>query len=220
MSNTPAASASNPAAFMPMPLLLLLSLFSGMLTISTVLAAKLVQVGPVIAPAGVLAFALTFACTDIVSEVYGRRIALRMILSGMVVLVAVGILSLAAVVWPSPPVWQQQAAFSAIIGQSLRIALASLVAYFISQNLDVFIFHHLKKTFKSRHLWLRNNLSTSIAQLVDTSIFILLAFYGKGFPLFQLIFGQWLLKIAIAALDTPLVYLSVWWLKKSFKAVD
>ncbi len=206
------STASNDSPFSPP--LLLAALFAGTLAISSVLAVKIVQIGGLFAPAGVLAFSFTFACTDIASEVYGRKVATRLVLVGMVVLVVVGLLSLLAVLWPAAPIWQDQEAFVAIIGRSPRIIIASLGAYLVSQNLDIFIFERLKRVESTRFLWLRNNVSTAISQLVDTNLFIVLAFYGSGFPLWPLIFGQWMLKLVIAVLDTPFVYLGVWFYRR------
>ena len=92
-----------------------------------------------------------------------------------------------------------------MLGATSRIILASIVAYGISQNFDVWIFDRIKKAYGARNLWLRNNISTLLSQTLDTCLFITIAFWGE-FPLLPLIFGQLTVKYAIALVDTPIVY--------------
>ena len=94
--------------------------------------------------------------------------------------------------------------------------MASFIAYLISQFHDVWAFHFWKNKTNDRHLWLRNNLSTAVSQFLDSFIFITIAFYGV-MPIWPLIMGQWIIKIAIALLDTPVVYLVVWALRNNSK---
>ncbi|MFH1649731.1 MAG: queuosine precursor transporter, partial [Candidatus Woesearchaeota archaeon] len=89
-----------------------------------------------------------------------------------------------------------------------RLVLASLVAYFISQFHDVWAFHAWKRRTKGKHLWLRNNASTIVSQFIDTVIVVVIAFYGVLPGLIELILGIWILKVIIAMLDTPFMYLS------------
>ena len=86
-------------------------------------------------------------------------------------------------------------------------------SYAVSQHLDVWIFHKIKEKTKGKHLWLRNNVSTLISQFIDTLIFITIVFYGVC-PLWNAIFGQYIIKVIIALLDTPIVYLAVKFLNK------
>ncbi|MEE8435040.1 MAG: queuosine precursor transporter, partial [bacterium] len=116
------------------------------------------------------------------------------------------------------PFWTNQAAYASVFGPANRIILASLVAYLISQSFDLWAFTWLKERFQGRHLWLRNNLSTAASQLIDTLIFITVAFYGtEAFPsildLWPLIGGQLAVKWIIAVADTPLVYALVYFLR-------
>ena len=105
-------------------------------------------------------------------------------------------------------IWNKEQEFAAILGSTTRIIIASMIAYLISQFHDVWLFHLLKKRFKHRHLWLRNNISTFLSQTLDTTIFIVIAFYGDR-PLLPLIGGQLVVKWLIAVTDTPFVYLLV-----------
>jgi uncharacterized integral membrane protein (TIGR00697 family) len=91
--------------------------------------------------------------------------------------------------------------------------IASLVAYLCSQYHDVWAFHFWRRVTNARFLWLRNNASTIVSQLLDSVVFITIAFYGR-MPVVPLILGQWVVKVGIAVLDTPLVYLLVYLLRQ------
>lgn len=190
----------------------LLSIFIASLTIASVLASKIIQIFGLYVPAGVLAYAITFVCTDVISEIWGKRRARATVLGGFIALIVVLILIQLGLNWPRAPFWNQEAAFQSILGSTTRIIVASLAAYLVSQFHDVWAFHFWKKMTKDRHLWLRNNLSTAVSQLIDSILFISIAFYGS-MPILPLIIGQWVIKLTIAALDTPVVYLVVWLLK-------
>lgn len=193
-------------------LTLLTSLFAGSLVIASVLAAKIISIGPLFVPAGVLAYSITFACTDIIGEVYGKRTARQVVLSGFAALVAALLLIRLSVWWTPAPFWGGQEGFAQLLGTSERIIFASIIAYLVSQLTDVWLFARVRKATGGRHLWLRNNTSTILSQLIDSIVFITIAFAGV-MPIAGVIFGQWLVKIAIALLDTPLVYLGVWLLR-------
>ncbi len=189
--------------------LLLVSFFSGALVISAVLAVKTVAMVGLVFPAGVLAYALTFPVTDVIGEIWGRRTANRVVLAGFITLCLVFFLIAAAIKLPRAPFWGEEEAFRKILGQSLRIIVASLTAYLISQFHDVWAFHYWRRMTGEKWLWLRNNLSTMVSQLVDTAVFISIAFWGIA-PVGRMMGGQYLAKVVIAVLDTPLVYGIVW----------
>lgn len=194
-------------------LIVLVSVFVSGLTIASVLAAKIIVLGPLTVPAGVLAYSITYACTDIIGEIFGRRTARHVVLAGFVCLLFVLALIKLAIVWQAAPFWPHQELFATLLGSSERIILASLIAYLISQLTDVWLFARLKSLTGGRFLWLRNNGSTIVSQLIDSVVFIVIAFAGV-FPLLPMILGQWIVKLVIALADTPLVYLGVWILKR------
>jgi len=194
-------------------LIIIISIFAASITIASILANKIISVFGLFVPAGLLAYSITFVCTDVISEVWGRRRAGQMVLGGFVALVITLLLVQLSLAWPGAPFWEGEAAFRSILGSTTRIIIASFIAYLVSQYHDVWAFHFLKKITGDRHLWLRNNLSTAVSQFLDSSIFITIAFYGV-MPVWPLIVGQWVIKLAIALLDTPVVYLVIWMLKK------
>jgi uncharacterized integral membrane protein (TIGR00697 family) len=188
--------------------ILLVSIFVGTLVISSVLASKIITIFGLFVPAGVLAYCVTFVVTDVISEIWGKERATRVVFSGFIALLCAFILIRAALWWDAAPFWREQKAFSAILGSTSRIIIASFIAYLASQYHDVWAFHIWRKVTRERHLWLRNTASTVVSQFIDTLIFITIAFYGT-MPVFPLLKGQYLIKVLIALLDTPFVYLVV-----------
>lgn len=187
---------------------LLVGLFVGGLVSAAVISSKIITVFGIAVPAGVLAYSITFAVSDVVSEVWGPERAGDMIMAGFASLVCATFICWLAVVWPAAGFWTNQEAFAGVIGSTPRIVAASLLAYVVSQKHDVWLFHIIKKKTSGRALWLRNNLSTAISQLMDSTIFITVAFWGI-LPVGEIILGQWIVKLLIAALDTPIVYVAV-----------
>jgi len=165
-------------------------------------------------PAAVFAYALTFFASDCYAELYGRRDAQALVNVAFVMnFVLLGILWLAieAPVFVESPVGQEP--FAETLSASTGVVAGSLLAYLVSQNWDVVVFHRIKERTAGDSLWLRNVVSTASSQLIDTVIFITIAFFFfQGLPVdtvLGLILGQYLFKLALAGLDTPFVYLVV-----------
>lgn len=199
-------------------LLYLIAIFAGSLVIANVLASKILNFAGFMVPAGVLAYSVTFICTDVLGELWGKEEANKMVKAGFITTIVVLALIQLSIIAPSAPFWKGQSSFVAVLGSSMRIIIASLIAYLVSQSHDVWIFHLLKEKMSGKHLWLRNNLSTTISQLLDTIIFITIAFVGK-MPIMPMIFGQFIVKMIIAIIDTPIVYLVVYTLKSKIPAL-
>ncbi|WP_147822155.1 queuosine precursor transporter [Salidesulfovibrio onnuriiensis] len=187
---------------------LLVGLFVGGLVSAAVISSKIITVFGVAVPAGVLAYSVTFAVSDVVGELWGPERATDLVLAGFISLLGATLICWLAVVWPAAGFWYNQEAFSGVIGSTPRIVAASLLAYAVSQKHDVWLFHLLKRKTFGRALWLRNNVSTALSQLMDSAIFVTVAFWGI-LPVGEIILGQWIVKLAIAALDTPVVYAAV-----------
>nr|WP_321255907.1 queuosine precursor transporter [uncultured Pseudodesulfovibrio sp.] len=187
---------------------LLISLFIGGLVVAAIISSKIITIFGLAVPAGVLAYSITFAVSDVISEVWGEELANEAVTCGFITLIFITGIAWLAVYWPAAPFWQNQKAFAGVIGNTPRIVVASLLAYVVSQKHDIWLFHLLKRRMNGRSLWLRNNLSTMASQLIDSTIFVTVAFYGI-LPLGEVIIGQWLVKLLIAALDTPVVYMLV-----------
>jgi len=171
---------------------------------------------------GTVLFASTFLCTDILSEHFGREKARKNVLIGFLGFLFMTIIMLITIGFkPSANDWVQDSLANVFTPMS-RFFIASMVAYLASQYFDVWIYSIIKNTTKNRYLWLRNNISTILSSLVDNTIFSLLAwiilnpnpesFYNV---IMIYILGTYILRIFIAFIDTPFMYLSKLFLSKN-----
>jgi len=159
------------------------------------------------ATGGNVLYASLFLATDLLSEHWGPRQARRAVhiglMGGLFFLVTIQVMLLYR-----PNDFDLAQPHLAGLFQFLpRIVLGSLAAYFTAQHLDVWLFDRIRRLTGDRHLWLRNNGSTWISQAVDTVVFYSIAFWGV-FPIAEAILFTWILKIIVAALDTPFFYLA------------
>nr|VFJ91642.1 MAG: hypothetical protein BECKLFY1418B_GA0070995_102714 [Candidatus Kentron sp. LFY] len=198
------------------PLLLLLTaIFSGVLICGVALGSKLIGIAGVIASASALTYPVTFLITDTVAEIWGKDHARRLVINGFFVLVAGFVIIQIILLIPGSDVWKNEEGFNETFGLSLRLILAGTIAYLISQVHDVWAFHFWKKLTKGKHLWIRNNASTSVSQLIDTAIFVGLGF-GGIVPFWDVFVGQFILKVSFALCDTPFVYILVAYIRKRY----
>ncbi len=200
----------------------LTALFITSLLVANIIAGKLFILGRFVLPVAVFAYPVTFVITDTVSEVWGKTEANSIVWLGFIMnLVMTAFLYLGRVL-PPAPFWENQAAYEAILGSVPRIVAASMAAYLVSQFHDVWAFLFWRQVTGGKHLWLRNNLSTMASQLLDSVIFITLAFAGTvgGRVLVNMIAGQYLVKLILALADTPFCYLAVRWARKGDVIAD
>ena len=157
----------------------------------------------------------TFLVTDTISELYGRKTATKLVWMGFVLSAVMVLLVYVAKILPAAGFWDHQEAFETILGSVPRVVLASLTAYLISQHGDVLLFHFFRRLTNKRHLWLRNIASTIVSQAVDTVLFISIAFSGTvpAGALWNLMYTQYLIKVGVAVIDTPIVYALVSYLR-------
>jgi len=196
-----------------------IGIMAGFIVTANVLASKLVVFGPFTVPAGVLVFSATFLITDLFSEFWGKRYAQQAVWSGLLASIFFAISAIIAIRWPIAPFmagFQEQ--FSQVLGLTPRIVVASLLAYTVSQNHDVWAYHWWKRKTKGKHLWLRNNASTVVSQGFDSVIFVTVAFAGVA-PIVPIIIGNYVVKVLIAVVDTPFIYLIRWISNKINKKV-
>ena len=169
---------------------------------------------------GILPYPITFLITDILSEVYGKKKANRVVIAGIfasffsmfIILIA----DFAPAIESSPI---NDEIFHQVFGLSPLAVFASMIAYLFAQFIDIRIFHFWKKLTSGKHLWLRNNFSTFASQFIDTFtvLFLLCTFKILPWPIFtSLLISGFLFKVIIAALDTPLLYLIVYAFRKRF----
>jgi queuosine precursor transporter len=187
--------------------------------VANIQVTKTIELFGITATLGNIVYASSFLVTDILSENYGKKEAGRAVIIGFFTLIMFTLLmNLALFFEPSMEDFAHESLFT-IFGFLPRIMLASLVAYGVSQSHDIWAFHLWKKKWpETKHLWLRNNLSTMVSQLLDSVIFSLIAFYGvfSTGVLLEIMLTTYVLKWIVAALDTPFVYLG----KYMFKHYD
>ena len=176
---------------------------------SAITAAKMVDAVFFVFPCSNIIFSLlTFPVTDIISEIWGKEYAKRTVWISFGAQALFVLFIQGSIYLPAAGFWERQDAYQSALGSGPRILLASMVAFLSSQIWDVVVYGKLKVITKGRFIVVRNNISTFSSQLVNSSLFITIAFYGSQ-PVLKLITGSILLKWLIAAIDTPLVYLGV-----------
>ena len=169
---------------------------------------------------GILPYPITFLITDLISEIYGKIAANRVVTAGIFAsFFSMGILLIANYVpaMESSPV--DNATFTQVFSLSPLAVLASMIAYLLAQFVDIRIYHFWKKLTNGKMLWLRNNFSTFASQFLDTfSVVLLLSVFGilPWDLFFGLILSGFIFKVVVALLDTPLLYLLVWMFKNKF----
>lgn len=187
-------------------LLILNGLFITSLLIANVLSAKIVSFWGMVIPAAIVAYPLTFLMTDLIGEIWGKEQANKAVKLGFICQIASLVMIGLAILLPVAPFADNQAEFKSIMGQSFRVVAASLVAYYCSQSWDVWIFHKIRD-ISPKHKWIRNNVSTMTSQMIDTAIFITIAFIGVVPNIWTMIISQYVIKVVYAALDTIPFYL-------------
>ena len=202
-------------------------IFSVSLVISNVVTGKLVDVPinlfgqHIQLPGAAVCYAITFLMTDVIGEIWGKNEANQCVRWGFICQILASLLILFTQYLPAVNP-DMQASYDALLGQNWIFVIGSLVAYFASQSWDVFIFHKVRTKMidrnpeNRRNRWIWNNLSTLTSQIIDTALFIGIAF-GIGFGwlfdstmlpvLAGMCVGQYLLKAILAIIDTPIFYL-------------
>ncbi|MCX6816507.1 MAG: queuosine precursor transporter [Candidatus Beckwithbacteria bacterium] len=196
---------------------LLLAVYIAAIVSAELLGSKIFQIGFIKAAVGIFILPLTFTINDIVTEVYGKARARSFIKISLYILIGLAAYNLLCIsLPPAKRFLPTNDAYNLIFAKSLRITLASLTAFFLSERFDVFVFSKIREKLGQKNLWLRNNLSNFIGQLFDTVIFYSLAFYAPGNIgfLVSLIWPYWFLKCSMSIIETPFTYLGVSWLKK------
>ena len=164
---------------------------------------------------------LIYSMNDVIVEVHGVERARSVVRTGLLMIILLFLFALFAIyVPPSTRFQPTEAAYDSIFAKSARISFASLTAFALADFLDVAIFSKLREKMGKSKLWLRNNASNFISELIDTVVFMVIAFYALdqsflsnwGF-LVSLIIPYWLLKCSMSVIETPFVYLGVKWLR-------
>ena len=183
--------------------------FTTVLLVANIVAGKIFSIGDWSMSAGIIAYPLTFLLTDTIAEVYGRKATTRVVWFGFACSLLMTLLIYIVKVLPvAADTIVNQASYDNVLGNVPRIVFASMVAYLVAQNHDVFAFHFWRRKTNGRHLWFRNNASTAVSQLMDTALFVSIAFWGilPAGVLLSIFVVEYIVKILFSIVDTPLVY--------------
>ncbi|MBR5098901.1 MAG: queuosine precursor transporter [Spirochaetales bacterium] len=196
---------------------LLFALFVASMVMVNTLGSKITTILGVRVSVGIFFVPVLFLTTDIIGEVFGRKEASRFVNMATIMLVLLFVMMSVCIAIRPNESWDMQEQYAIVFGSSMRMTIASLVSFVVAQQLDVFMFSLWGKITKGKHLWIRNNMSTIVSQLIDTTIFEFIAFWHltpkfTTAYIFSLILPYWLFKVVFALLDTPFCYLGVWWL--------
>ncbi len=181
-----------------------------------IFGAKLFQIS-----VGIIPYPITFLITDIISEIYGKKKANQVVTTGIFASVfSLGIIYISNAVPAIDNSPVTDALFTKVFGQTALAVIASMLAYLFAQYIDIQVYHFWKRLTKGKKLWVRNNFSTITSQAVDTfSVLLLLcSFKILTWDLFLPLFvSGFLFKVGVALLDTPFMYLAVYFFRKRFQ---
>lgn len=190
---------------------LLIGLYVTFVLVAQVLATKIsvfdLGFGTFFGPSGVIVFSLTYLMTDIVNEKFGRKETHRMILIAFISQIAMVFFFWLGVKFQPAPFWTIQETWGQIFNLVPRITIASWIAFLITENFDAYVFSWFKILTKGKYLWMRNTFSSIPALLLDSIIFIPLAFLGV-MPILPLIIGQTAVKWLVGLVNIPFMYLN------------
>ncbi len=196
--------------------ILVVAVFITCLMAANIVAVKLVDLGGLIVPAGIVIFPMSYMVGDVLTEVYGFRRARRVIWLGF----ACNLLAVIAIVvgqaLPAASFWDGQAAYMRILGYTPRLLLASFVAFLVGEFANSYVLARMKVATRGRWLWTRTIGSTIVGEGLDSVIFIFIAFWGTSpeSALLTAMLTQWLFKVAYETAATPLTYLVVNFIKR------
>lgn len=194
---------------------MVVALFLTSLLLSNIIAAKIISVGGLVMSSAIVIFPVSYIIGDVLTEVYGYRRARVVIWIGFACNLLVVLIISAAIAMPPAPFYEHQQAFETVLGVAPRLMLASLIAYLVGEFANSFVLAKLKIATQGRWLWTRTISSTMVAQLLDTTLFTMVAFAGV-YPTAELLrmsLIEWGAKTLYETLATPITYAVVGFLK-------
>lgn len=206
----------------------LYSLFVTCIVVANITASKLTEftfphLGEVIIPVGFIGFGLAFLCTDLLNELYGKEEAEKIIIPTITAMIVGWALVYIAIMFPPASIYPHAEEFATVMGDSWFVVTAGIITMALSQYIDINIFNFLRNVTSGKAKWVRNLGSTSISQLIDTFIFIMLAFVvfpgiggGEVYPIavaLSMVVAQYIVKLMVALIDTPLFYIGAYFLE-------
>jgi uncharacterized integral membrane protein (TIGR00697 family) len=190
------------------------AVFVTCLITANIIAVKVMSIGSISLPAAVIVFPISYIFGDILTEVYGYRIARKVIWLGFACNLVFVFFAWIGQVLPPAGFWKDQAAYESILGQTPRILASSICGYLVGEFANSFVMARMKILTRGRWLWSRTIGSTAVGQGLDSGVFLTLAFAGTPVFVPIVILYHWITKVAIEALCTPGTYAVVNWLKQ------
>jgi uncharacterized integral membrane protein (TIGR00697 family) len=195
-------------------LVIIIAVFITCLITANIIAVKVITLGPFTLPAAIFVFPISYIFGDVLTEVYGYRVARRVIWIGFLCNLIFVFFAWIGQLLPSASFWGDQGAYESILGYTPRLLAASLAGYLVGEFINSFVLAKMKVLTAGRWLWSRTIGSTILGQGFDTSIFITAAYIGTSSSVPTMILHHWFFKVAIEAIFTPVTYLIVGWLKR------
>jgi queuosine precursor transporter len=200
----------------PRSLFIFSLVYGGLCVLAGIIGTKIVGIGPffgigpLVVEAGIFAFLQLVVLSSAVSELHGQKTATQLVRFGFIPLVLSAAMIWMVIAMPAADFWKDQESFQKILGQGSRMMLAGLISYGISQTLNIALFERLKKGTGS-FVWLRGGIAAVASQIVDTTLFITIAFYGKeGYDLAAMLYSGITAKIFLSiVMVPPLIQLAV-----------
>jgi len=196
---------------------IILGIFVAVLLISNTTSTKILRFGPFTFDGGTLLFPIAYIFGDILTEVYGYKRSRKVIWTGFFCLMLMVAFYGLVGYLPAAADWPYQQEYQHLLGFVPRIALASLVAYLAGEFSNSYVLAKMKVAMKGKALWARTIGSTIIGEALDTSIFVMIAFYGAlpGPLLWAVAVSNYIFKVGIEVLFTPATYAAVRFLKRA-----
>jgi uncharacterized integral membrane protein (TIGR00697 family) len=195
-------------------LVIIAAVFITCLITANITAVKVINLGPFVLPAAIFVFPLSYIFGDVLTEVYGYRVARRVIWLGFFCNLIFVIFAWVGQILPPADFWQGQEAYESILGYTPRLLIASLCGYLAGEFANSFVLAKMKILTRGRWLWSRTIGSTVVGEGLDSAIFITLAFIGTPSFVAVMMLHHWLGKTLIEAILTPATYSIVNWLKR------
>lgn len=195
--------------------------FVGILILSNILAAKMVQIGPFVFDGGTLLFPLSYIFGDCLTEVYGYKSSRKVIWTGFAMIILMAINIWITGILPAEKSWAFQESYNNVLMMVPRIVLASLCGFFAGEFSNSFVLSKMKVLTNGKYLWMRTIGSTVVGEFVDSILFVAIAFLGL-YPLSVLVvmaISNYLFKTFIEVVFTPITYKVVNAIKK-YEGID
>ena len=193
-------------------------IFVSVLLISNVASSKILALGPFDFDGGTILFPLSYIFGDILTEVYGYKRTRKIIWLGFAMALLMGLVFFVVGALPSSVGWDGQDAYMAILGWTPRIVVASVIAYAAGEFSNSYILAKIKIWMKGKKIWVRTIGSTLVGEGIDTVLFVLIAFYGASWAtpsmLLAIVVSNYIFKVGVEVLFTPLTYVIVGFLKR------